>query len=289
MAAEQAEARKRHLIQSGTEPASDDLALRDVEAAAVEAGIGAEFVQVAIAEIEGESAVQPPPSSWVSRAAGRLLGHPPRVIEAARTLPASPQEVYAAMQRIFPNPPFGLVLRDTLGTDLFTDGVLVFETDITTAKTKFELQLEFGDIKRILTTIRPASDRADACDVTLRAPVGRLGLNVVVGGGFTGAGAGGGLAAGAAAAPEFITLLGIGAGLTSLFTAVAAIATGAAAGGLVLAAYRGLYRWGMRQGRQGLENLLQALTVDIRTQGAFAPRALRDQPASGALPGSDNS
>jgi hypothetical protein len=285
-AAERAELRRRHTLTAGDEPPStDELSFQDVESAAVEAGISAEFVQTAIAEIEGEAALQPAPDSWVSRAASRFLARPPRVIEASRIIADSPRAVLEAMQRIFPNPPFGLILRDTLGDDLFTDVVFVFETDIAAARTTFEWQLELGDVKRILATLRPVPGRPDACEVTLRSPLGRLGLNLVLGSGFTTAGSGGGAAAGAAVAPEFISLIGASGMLATAIIGATALVTGLAAGGLVMSGYRWLYRWGMRQGHAGLESLLQALTVDVRTRGAFAPRPLRELPGRGAETG----
>ena len=286
-AAERAELRKRNALARPDDPATDDLSLSDVEAAAVEAGIGSEFVHAAIAEVEGESAVQPNPGGWVSRTTARLLGQPPRILETSRVIAASPEEVYSSMQRIFPNPPFGLILRDTMGADLFTDGVLVFETEYAHARTSFEWQMEFGDVKRILVTMRRVPGRQDATEVTARAPLGRLGLNLTLCGGFTGAGGSGGAIAGAAVAPELIGALGAGGILASAVVAASAVITGVAAGGLVLAGYRALYRWGMRHGLTGIESLLQALAVDIRTHGAFAPRVLQP-PGPGALPGSQS-
>jgi len=286
-AAERAEQRRRDALPAGDEPlAHDELSLDDVESAAVEAGIGAEFVQAALTEVEGEVALQLAPASWVSRAAARFLARPPRVIEASRVIAESPRAVLEAMQRIFPNPPFGLALRDTLGENLFSDGVLVFESDIAAAKTTFEWQLELSDVKRILATLRPVPDRDDACEVTLRAPLGRLGLNLVLGTGFTTAGGGGGAAAGAAVAPGLINLIGASGLLASAVVGATALVTGVAAGGLVIGGYRWIYRWGMRQGLAGLESLLQALTVDVRTRGAFAPRALRELPGRSAETGS---
>jgi hypothetical protein len=280
-AAERAELRKRTaLLANPDSNQPEDLALLDVEAAAVEAGIGAEFVQEAIAEMDSVAAVQPAPSGWISRTADRVLGRPPRVIETSRTIAASPETIYGVMQKIFPNPPFSLLLRDTLGTDLFTDGVFVFETDITSAKSTFDWQMEFGDIKRILVTLRPVSDRNDACEVTIRAPLGRLGLNLALSGGFTTASGTGGAIAGAAVAPSLTGLLGLAGGLATVAAVGSAMVTGIAAGGLVLAGYRALYRWGMRQGLAGLETLLQAIVVDVRTRGAFTPRTARELPAN---------
>ena len=279
-AAERAEHRKRVLTAGADTAQPEGLALSDVEAAAVEAGIGAEFVQEAIAELEGESGLRPEPAGWVSRAASRVLGRPPRMIETSRIIPASPETLYVVMQRLLPNPPFGLILRDTLGTDLFEDGVFVFETDIVSPKTSFEWQVEFGDVKRLLMTLRRLPRQPDACEVTVRAPLGRLGLNLALSGSFTAAGGGGGAAAGAAVAPGLVNVLGLSGLLASAAFVGAAAITGVAAGGLVLTGYRALYRWGMRQGLRALESVLQALAVDVRTQGAFAPRAARELPAA---------
>jgi hypothetical protein len=185
--------------------------------------------------------------------------------------------VLDAMQRIFPNHPFNLVLRDTVGSNAFTDGVYVFETNIATPTANFGWQVEFADIKRIFVTIRQLPGRDDACEVTVRAPLGRLGLNLILGGGFSTLGGGAGAAAGAAVAPGLVSLLGVAGILGAVVMGATAMVTGIASGGLVLGGYRALYRWGMRQGESALESLLQSLTVDVRTRGAFAPRSLRGE------------
>lgn len=277
-AAERAELRRR-AVTAGTVLALDGLSVADVREAAVQAGIGDEFVQAAIAELENEQELKPRPGSLLASTADRLLDDPPHVLTVAREIAGRPDRVLESMQRIFPNPPFGLLLRDTRGAEMFVDGVLVFDVSSDGPRTSFQRKLGSGAVSRLFVTLRTVRDHPDRCEITVRAPVGRLGLNMFLSGGSTILGGGTGAAAGAAVGPTLAAVLGAGGLLYTSIIGAAAVVSGVAFGGLVLGGYRTFFQRGLRRATDGLESLVQAVIVDVRTQGAFTPTLRRGAPA----------
>ena len=272
-AAERAEIRRR----SGVEAAwlEEGLTVDDVRGAAVEAGIGDEFVEAAIAELESERELMPAAGSWLARAANRLLDGPPQVLSVSRELPASAEVVFEAMHRIFADSPFGLHLRDTRGVDLFTDGVFVFDTS-GGMQTGFEKKLSGGGVHRLFVMLRRVRGGRDRCDVSIRAPAGRLGRGVMVSGGLTATAGGTGAAAGAAAGPSIASVLGAGGLIYTGVIGAAAIVTGLSAGTLVLSGYRALHARALAGATDALESLVQALAVDVRTRDVLTQRASKE-------------
>jgi len=269
-AAERAELRRR-AVTAGTVLALDGLSMTDVREAAIQAGIGDEFVQAAIAELENEQELRPRPGSLLARTADRLLDDPPHVLTIAKEIAARPDRVLESMQRVFPNSPFDLLLRDTRGAEMFVDGVLVFDTAGPGQMNSFRRKLASGAISRLFVTLRAVRDHPDRCEVTVRAPVGRLGLNVFGAGGSTIFGGGTGAVAGAAAGPSLAAVIGAGGLLYTSIIGAAAVISGVAFGGLALGGYRVYLEHGIRRATDGLDSLVQALAVDVRTQGAFTP------------------
>jgi hypothetical protein len=267
-AAERAEQRRRTL---GGVREADGLSVGDVREAAVQAGIGEDFVVAAIAELESERDHARRPGRMLARSADKLLDHPPRMLHVTREIPAEPRSVFASMKRICPHPPFGLLLRDTRGGDLFVDGVLVFEVGAGPGLA-FSRKLAAIDATRLFVTLRGTRDEPSRCDVTVRAPTGRLGLNVLLSGGLTAAGGGSGAAAGAAVGPALAAVVSAGGLFYAAVVGAAAIVTGVAAGGLVLSGYRALFDRAVDRANDAIESLIQAVAVDIRTHGVFSPR-----------------
>ncbi len=275
VAAERAEQRRRS-VTAGTALAADGLAVSDVLQAAVEAGIGEEFVEAAIAEMENERDLRPRPGSLMAKAADKLLDDPPYVLAVTREMPGGPDATFEAMQRVFPNAPFHLLLSDTRGAELFVDGLLVFEASLDGSRTAFQRNLAAASVTRLFVTIRAMRERPERCEVAVRAPVGGIGASVVFSGGWTGIAGGTGAIAGAAAAPSVAGVIGA-TGL--LFTSImggAAVVSGVAFGGLALSGYRAWRERALGRATDGLDGLVQALAVDVRTQGAFAPRPRSD-------------
>lgn len=258
-AAERVERRAR--LASGASADGDGLALDDVRAAAVEAGIGDEFVQIALNEVSAKPTAG---SDWIDRSARAFLGDSPEHVDVARTIAAPPAVVYAAMQRILPNPPFSLVLRDTRGGDPLSDGVLLFDVEQPAFKSSFQWEMEMADIKQVMATLRPAGD--GGCHVALRASLTRRGLNLALGSGLTALTGAGATAWGLAASTALI------AGPLAGMAAAVPVGFGLAGAGLAVAGYRRIYRWAVGRGAGGLDRLLAAVVVDIKTDGAFTPR-----------------
>lgn len=267
-AAQRLEERSRRLAVEGeTDPSAPGFRRGDVEAAAVEAGISPEFVQLALAEMEGgERTVGL--SGWQERAATRFLGSSRRSIELSRTVSAPPAAVLEAMQRVLPAHPYFLTLRDTVGDDPLDGGVLIFDVskyDWNGGNSSFTTDAYYADLKQVRIVLRPvAAGPKPACEVVLSADLRRgVRYNWQVGSlltGFLGSGAAG-VGAG----------LGVGVlGLGGALIALPAVAGGAVVGGATALGYGAAYRWGVRKGVAALEGLLQTLDANARTRGAFA-------------------
>lgn len=262
-AAERLEERSRSLARRGAGSPPDGYSVIDVEAAAVEAGIAPEFVRLALAE-DAMQVRRRGLSPRLDRFVTRMLGSGQRTVEASRVILAPPGEVFDAMTRLFPQHPYRLELRDSIGENLQEGAVLVFATPpyIGTTPNEFALDMAYADMKELHVMLRPVreGERTLATEVTVTSDLehGRR-LNLFMGGGIIGAGAAGG---GATAGAVVGTVLGIGA-----LPVAAGVVAG---GGLFTVAYRALYRWGISRGAKALERLLAALDVNARTRGAFA-------------------
>jgi hypothetical protein len=265
-AAERLEERSRTLARRSADALPDGYRVADIEAAAVEAGIAPEFVRLALAEAAGQARRGRQLSRRMDRAATRLLATERRSLEASRIILAPPGDVFEAMQRLLPQHPYRLELRDSIGQDPREGGVLIFGTPshIGTSN-EFALDMAYADLKELHFVLRPLrdGDREIACEVTVTSDLehGRR-LNLWVGGGVVSAGAtGGGAALGAIA---------VAGGVATAVAALPVAAGVLVGGGLFAAAYRALYRWGIERGVKALDGLLQALDVNARTRGAFA-------------------
>ena len=105
--------------------------LKDVEAAAIEAGIATEFVALAIAEQGQSGRLRPRPGSdRRDRPYTSLLGTRARSMAVARTIPATAREVLEAIGRVFPEAPFFLSFRETVGGHPVDGGVMIFNVKL---------------------------------------------------------------------------------------------------------------------------------------------------------------
>lgn len=287
----QAEAQRREEERAREESGrslarSDGLSAADVEAAAVEAGIAPEFVQLAMAEEGGPLDPGVSLAGWSGRGARWMLaGATPRR-QLSRSIDAAPEAVLDAMREILPQHPYHLTLHDTLGNPR-SGGILVFDVPsaMTSSFTPFTYALAVPDIKQLRFVLRP--DRTDGGEDD---PVGstelilsfdlRHGarLNFLVGSGLSGA---------------FGVAVGAGAG--ALVAAAAAPVVGLLAGAVMLAGttggsglgYRALFGRGVRKAVDELEKLLKRIDVHTRVGGGFRaapPRSGEDAGAFG-VPG----
>jgi hypothetical protein len=152
--------------------------LKDVEAAAIEAGIATEFVALAIAE-QGQAA--PAPSEARSDRRDRMytsmLGTRARSVSVARTIPATAREVLESIGRVFPVAPFFLSFRETVGGHPLDGGVMIFNVkplQLTPADaagiasyTPFTYRMAGIVLPQLSVTIRPMGGAAAATELSL--------------------------------------------------------------------------------------------------------------------------
>lgn len=135
-AAHRLEERSRSLLTGPEEVVGRSGGIRQAEldAAAVEAGISAEYVQLAQAIMRDSASAAVPLAGWEDRAAVRFLGTRERSIEVARMIAATPKEVVTAMQRILPAYPYFMALKDSLGGRPEEAGCSSFRSHHTTCR-----------------------------------------------------------------------------------------------------------------------------------------------------------
>ncbi len=266
---------------------TDSYRLKDVEAAAVEAGIGSEFVALAIAE-QGVAipAVSAAGTDRRDHLYTSLLGTRARSISVARTIPATAREVLEAIGRVFPAAPFFVSFRETVGGHPVDGGVVIFNVKLMQAAeystgnySPFMYRMTQIDLSQLSLTMRPLGGPTPATEVSVYGDL-RPGLrkNLQWDSWFAGTAAVGGAAVGGATGAA---ALGLGA-----LMAIPAIGLGATFGAGMLGWYRWYYRRGLRKATEELESLLLAVESSITAQSVFgtAPVPARFPPP---LPGSE--
>ncbi|HET7274885.1 MAG TPA: hypothetical protein VFI91_06875 [Longimicrobiaceae bacterium] len=263
------EARLRIEAHTGSKAAPDGFLPEDVESAAVEAGISAEYIRRALVEQEalGEHAEELAP--WMDRTGDRMLGTRQRSIDISRVVAAEPEATLEAMRRIFPAHPYGLTLIDSIGGTPLEGGVLVFQlpkmSGFSTSVTPFGYAASVIDLFQIAVTMRPVDTAGKpACEVTLRGDLRTsMRRNVWAGLGVSGVigGVGGGIALGGAIAVGAMLPLAIAVGAIGL--------TGF--GGASALGYGAVYRYYLRKMTAELETLLKIVGTNARTGGSFRP------------------
>lgn len=293
----QLEAARRNEGQEGQAlVAREDLGtgfrLEEVTEAAREAGIAPEYMEMALAEQE----VTRKRLDWKrgrgGAAARRLLAPRDTAIEVSRVIRRDPSAVLAAMQRIFPHNPYGLVLEDTRGDDPLNGGTLIFKAPSMQTYAygnTFSMEMAWGTVTHLLVSLRPGGtddQTPPSTEVVIRAPLVEhdrqsywLGLGMTGTLGFIGGG--GGLAAGLALAGA--TALGP---LALAAVAVPSLLGAGGAGALGVWGSRGTHRYGIRKSREALARLLQVLDANTRTRGSFpVPRVTGTSPGGSGGPG----
>lgn len=244
--------------------------LRQVEQAAVEAGIGAEWVSLAVAERhDGAAVVAAAATDREDRQWTRFLGTDQRTINVAGAVAGTPREVLETIGRVFPAFPYQLELRDTVGGHPLDGGVMVFSVPrLSTGQTvgaqgismfayrmtQIELHLlnvtvrplpQGGTEVRCYGDLRPGLKRNWSASKTIASVSGLLGA--------------GGAAAVALGPMALAGALAIG---PALFGA-------AALGGGALGWYRWLYRHALRNASAQFEELIARLDAERRAKAVF--------------------
>ncbi|MEM7416102.1 MAG: hypothetical protein AAF389_11435 [Gemmatimonadota bacterium] len=237
-----------------------------VRQAAIEAGIGAEFLDAALVDMRAEAAVRP--KKKTGRLVEILLGETQDALVARRVIAATPEEVLEAMEDVLPKEPYRLQLKDRQG-DPLNGGLLHFDIGSASmvAVEGFAMAAAYGGFKEVFASLRPMNDGA-SCELTVRGPIaGSHKVNAATSSVFTGilsglGGAVGWVGGGAAAAAL------MGAGVATGSAAVAGTAITAAAffgsGKLSLSGYHWLYRWSQGKGTEGLDGMLAVIAVQAQ-------------------------
>ncbi|MGE0439028.1 MAG: serine/threonine-protein kinase [Gemmatimonadales bacterium] len=239
--------------------------VRDVEQAAIEAGIAAEFVAIAMAERQDAASVDAAESTareerlWTS-----MLGTEQRSLSVVRTVSGTPRQVLDAIGRTFPQTPFRLTLRDTIGGHPLDGGVLIFDIPRQLVQdggvSMFAYRMTQIELHQIQVTLRSLA--AGGTEVRLLGDL-RPGLrkNWVtdkwMAGIATALGGAGGTAVGAGA-------LGLG-----LLAAGPAVLGAGLLGGTALAWYRWAYRAALSKAAEELGRMIDRVAGDLRAAAVF--------------------
>jgi hypothetical protein len=265
----------------GDSAGTGQLSLEEVAAAAADAGIPAEYVELAWIESSHGVATAPDEDSRSERARMRFLGTSMQTMEVARVYAAPVSQVLSVMGHAFPNPPFGLILEASERIEVDGTRVLVFAVpglEVLSGQSpvaSFAMAMQWPDIKKLFVSVRELDGEADATEVVIRSPLDySRKLNYGVALAF---GSGTGLLAGGAAITGSVALLGasiVAGGVVAPLAVGAAGLAGFGAGRVFIEwGYRKLYRVALEKGRKGLEQLLSAITLHLHTDGTFTPGA----------------
>lgn len=246
--------------------------IRDVEQAAVEAGIGADYVAMAIAERHTQALVtEAEVSPALDRRLTQMMGSSERSITCTRTIRAPIATTLESIGRVFTAHPYLLRLRDTVGGHPLDGGIMVFDVPLMSmtqmsneqpsGMTAFSYRMTQIAAAQLNVVLRPTS--AGDCDVTVFGDL-RSGMlkNWKVDKWLAGfSGSAGAFLGGMAGV---FSALSLGA-----LAVVPAMAGGAVAGGLALVGYRALYRSALKHAKKELEGLLMAIEGNMRAQSVF--------------------
>ncbi len=250
-------------------PPTSAYRLRDVEAAAVEAGISQRFVALAISELPNENlpaTVKRPDGARV-KVGMALLGDLQHSLSVSRVIRAPARDVLKAIGRTFQGPPYRMMLVDQLGPHPLDGGILVFKLapqDWSGQIPNPFLWLTYGAFANsIRATIRVLEHDRSACEVTVFADL-RPGINANVWT-YSGLTAGAAAASGVFGGAVGAQVLALGGAVIALPMAVTLLAGGS----LAVLASRASYRWGLRKATRELEELLIATDGSLRTANVF--------------------
>jgi serine/threonine protein kinase len=264
---EQASTASGHEARTTTALPTDSYRLRDVEAAAVEAGISQRFVALALDELRASpNAVQraQPMPRWKEALATRLFGTTQRTLSVTRRFAAAPRAVLQLLGRSLQAAPWSLSLRDTLGGHPLDGGVLVFDLPAMVDGNYKWTWTRYGlYVPELRVSLAAAPGSTKGCEVTIEVSL-REGLMTNIAGYSIIAGGGGTLGG----------VIGAVIGKKALLLAGAAIGGPAVAGALlagvaVLATAGPLYRWEIRKAEAELQAALAAIDVALRSIDIF--------------------
>ncbi|MFN9576021.1 MAG: protein kinase domain-containing protein [Gemmatimonadota bacterium] len=278
--------------------------LRDVEAAAIEAGISQQYVAVAMDELQSRAVVTSAPSArGVSdRLSQRVLGSARRQASTTQVIHAPAAQVLQTMGQVLQGAKFNLRLAETLGGHPLDGGVLVFDVpDMTGLESQgyaWAWLRYQGWVRQVRATIRAVPGDSSRCEVTLSADLttGRPAALLESGAATAVSGGLAALLGAALQTTQGATLAASRLGwiVTALQSlglhgrlgaALAAGTLGAVAGYAVL---RWLYGFGLRKADAELREATAAIAVELRKAAVFIgdPFAPMTRPPPGSGGGS---
>ena len=246
---------------------TDAYRLRDVEAAAVEAGISQRYVALALDELRASpnalQLAQPIPQ-WKETLATRLFGTTQRTLSVTRRYAASPRAVLQVLGRSLQRAPWSLSLRDTLGGHPLDGGVLVFDLPAMIDGNYKWTWTRYGlYVPELRVSLSAAPGTAKACELTIQVDLRKGLMPNIAGYGMIASGGG-----------AFGGVVGAVIGKKALLLAGAAIGGPALAGALLtgvalLACAGPLYRWEIGKTEGELQAALAAIDVAMRSIDIF--------------------
>lgn len=257
-------------VTDASSPDSGSYRVRDVEMAAVEAGISKQYVALALAEQQarGANAGVVVIGDRMDRQFTTLLGTSERAISVSRLIPASPKETLAAIGVIFTGDLYRLRVNDTVNGHPLDGGILRFtvprltEVSATRRSSKLTLRLEQLEVFSLNVTLQArGTPQQPACEVVVSGDL-REGMRRNLRADFAMTTGGG-------------VLAGVGTGAVAVAMGAATLAAlpgvvgGVVAAGSVMAWYRWLYRSALRHATTELSELLAALDGHFRQQQVF--------------------
>jgi hypothetical protein len=253
-----AEERSRQLpIRVGDDAEGEGLQLDDVRAAAEGAGIGPEFVQIALAEATASNA--PAMASAGSDLVGAkvFLGTSRRTIEETIAVPRSVAAVWAACLQVFAGHPCLLQAGELAELRSTSGRVIVFNVPpfdwSVTANPPFVEKAAMIGLKQLHAAIRPLASEPPTCEVVV---AGDLHAGMRTRWRWSAASSVGGGAVGAA--------WGAGAAATVLPGALLAVLGAGLVGGAAVAMWAATYRYYQGQVARALRQTLQLLPAAAR-------------------------
>ncbi|MBT8401116.1 MAG: hypothetical protein KJO98_11615 [Rhodothermia bacterium] len=267
-AAQRLENRSKALADPSDRGSQDHkFSVGELTAIAEEAGIDAEFVQVALEEREAQRYSSVTLSDEAGDRASRFLRTPENRIDISRVIRAPKKDVLDAMRAIFPAPPYNLELMEVVGDeDRLADSMLVFKVPqlsmVTTASelNMFSYHMSIADLNRMIVRMHALDENSTEVSVQLDMRYGKV-RNLTYGVGIS---------------AIFATLFGLIVGLAmgkkvGVAEGIAGfLLTGIVTGYFSSWLYRWAYRRGLKKGESQIEDLLKRVDVTARTGGSFA-------------------
>ncbi len=247
---------------------AEHLRLNDVVEVARQVGIDEEYVERAVQELHERSSRHEMESpDFLERLAAKFFGSPPANLEASADIPADVETVYGILQRLLPGEPYRLRLREVIGQDPLSDGVLVFDAPeqlVDRSSYAHAVLMAQGRIQRIFVTLRRGREEHPSTRVTLRGwveadpePAFWVGSALTTGasgvGGYVGA------------------VLAAGLGVPAVLLAAPAVAAAAGSGGVAYWLYRHRYLHPIVRSVAAYREILGVLKASVQTAGAFLP------------------